>query len=328
MGLKLFKSDMEKAEDEWRKAYEKGINQRKWEEAAKHFKKAYEHYSKAGNPKAEEALLLAYLFHSVATRDMSSLKKAAKIAAKLPPNTNFNIPFEITASEIANEGDIIVAELPIAIKLSRVNQLIEEGDEGKMEKFAAQLEKISQKLLMNSSKKPVLGEFFNMREPFEKRGYRYLAYSKLLRAKIQALYDPSKSVELYSEAMGYFKIGNLATSAEGVAEEINKVGTVAKCWFCGRTIQGEDVHYIKMPAVVTPYILSKYGDEKPESLGEDYVVACRACYTAIYITSDTVARRYYEMAMERLQEVRQELLYEIKKIWDEIERIWRAMPRG
>jgi len=327
MGFKLFKSDVEKAEDEWKKAHEKGINQRKWEEASKHFKKAHEHYNKAGDPKAEEALLLAHLFHSVATKDMSSLKKAAEIAAKLPPNTVFNIPFEITASEIANEGNIIVAELPIAVKLSQVDQLIAEGDERKMEKFATELEEISQKLLMNSSKKPILGDFFNMKEPFEKRGYRYLAYSKLLRAKIQALYDPSESVEIYSEAMGYFKIGNLATSAGSVEEEINKVGAVAKCWFCGRTIQGEDLHYVKMSAVVTPYTLSKYGNEKPESLGEDYVVACKACYTAIYITSDTVARRYYEMAMQKLQEVRQELLHEIEKIWNEIERIWRAMPR-
>ena len=328
MGLKLFKSDIEKAEDEWRKAYEKGINQRKWDEATKHFKKAYEHYTKAGDSKAQEALLLAYLFHSVATKDMSSLKKAAELAAKFPPNTVFRVPFELTASEIATEGSIIVTELPIAVKLSKINQIIAEGNEEKMERFASQLEGISQKLLMNSSKKPVLGEFFNLKEPFEKRGYRYLAYSKLLRAKIQAMYDPSKSVEIYSEAMGYFKIGNLATSAESVAEEINKVGTVAKCWFCGRTIQGEDIHYVKMPAVVTPYILTKYGGEKPESLGDDYVVACKACYTAIYITSDTVARRYYELAMRKLQEVRQELLYEIKKIWDEIDRIWRSMPGG
>lgn len=327
MGLKLFKSDIEKAEDEWRKAYEKGINQRKWEEAAKHFKKAYEHYTKAGSPKAEEALLLAYLFHSVATRDMNSLKKATEIAAKLPPNTVFRIPFEITASDIVNEGSIIVSELPVAARLSKVDQLIAEGNEEKMERFASQLEKISQKLLLNSSKKPLLGEFFNLKEPFEKRGYRYLAYSKLLRAKIQALYDPSKSVELYSEAMGYFKTGNMSSSSDSVAEEINRVGSVAKCWFCGRTIQGEDIHYVKMPAVVTPYILTKYGNETPKSLGNNYVVACKACYTAIYITSDTVSRRYYEMAMKRLEEVRQELLYEIKKIWDEIERIWRAMPK-
>lgn len=327
MRLTLFKSDAEKAEDEWKKAYEKGINQRKWADAAKHFEKAYEYYNKVGDPKASEALLLAYLFHSVATRNVNYLKKASEIAAKLPPNTVFHIPFEISASDIANEGSIIVSELPIAVRLSNIDQIIKGEDKEEIEHFSSQLEAVAQKLLMNSSKKPLLGEFFGLKEPFEKRGYRYLAYSKLLRARIQVLYDPSKSVELYSEAIGYFKTANLASSAENVATEMNKVGAVAKCWFCGRTIQGEDIHYVKMPAKVTPYILSKYGGRKPESIGEGYVVACRACYSAIYITSDTVAKWYYKMAMQRLQEVRQELLSEIEKIWNEINRIWRAMPR-
>lgn len=323
----LFKSELEKAEDEWRKAYEKGINQKRWDKAAKHFKKAHEHYTKAGDPKAEKALLLAYLFNSIAKKDMGSLKKAAEIAAKMPPDKVFKVPFEITAADVAIEGALIVAELPIAAKLSRINQLVEEGDEDKMERFASQLESLAQKLLRNSSRKPLLGEFFNLKEPFEKRGYRYLAYSRLLRAKIQVLYDPSKSVELYSEAMGYFKIGNLASSAESVAKEINRVGNVAKRWLCGRTIQGEEIHYVKMSALITPYIYSKYGDEKPESLGENHVVACKACYTAIYITSDTVAKRYYEMAMQQLQKVRQELLYEIQRIWNEINNLWSAIRR-
>ncbi|NPA47901.1 MAG: hypothetical protein GXO14_04590 [Thermococci archaeon] len=320
MAFGLFKSDAEKAEDEWRKAYEKGINQKRWDEAAKHFKKAYEHYRKAGDPKAEEALLLFYLSVSF-SGNLDALKKAGELAKKFPPNTTFRIPFEIRAEDIAVEAPLLVREIPVRRALSDVDSLISSGDEGKMEAFASRLESISKDLLMNSSRKPLLGEFFGLKEPFEKRGYRYLAYSKLLRAKIQALYDPQQSIELYSEAMGYFKVGNMAQPAEEVTEEMNRVGKVAKCWFCGRTIQGEEIHYVRMPAEVTPYLLSKFRDEKPETVGDGYVIACRACYSAIYITSDSIARRYYQMAMKKLEQVRQELLAEIQRLNARINRL-------
>ena len=69
--VQLFKSPTEKGDDEFQKAYEKGVNLGRmyWSTAVTHFQEASVHYAQGGNPqKASEAKALALLFPRWARR--------------------------------------------------------------------------------------------------------------------------------------------------------------------------------------------------------------------------------------------------------------------
>ncbi|MEM3804318.1 MAG: hypothetical protein QXX17_07915, partial [Conexivisphaerales archaeon] len=74
----------------------------------------------------------------------------------------------------------------------------------------------------------------------------------------------------------------------------------AKCWFCGREVQGRDANFFNVNAQITAYMRSKYGNDMPASIDGPSVVACAACYSAIQNLSDIVAQKYYRLALDEI----------------------------
>lgn len=142
----------------------------------------------------------------------------------------------------------------------------------------------------------------NIHDPLSAVGFRLLGYARIIRAlKIEAD-NPSKAVELYSEAMAYLQQAPPEVR-NFVNDRLGKLSKTTKCWVCHREIQGEEINYIYMPASVNNYIREKYGSEASFLITDGKIAVCRVCYTMVYNLSDALAKRYYELVMKALQEV-------------------------
>jgi len=174
----------------------------------------------------------------------------------------------------------------------------------------------------------VLGDLFGIKGTPYTMAYKYLGLSRLLKGLIEEKSDPGKAVEYYAEAMGYFSNAMLEEYKSYSDQRIKKLSTVAKCWFCGRDVQGEEIHYVYMETLLTPYLQSKFGGESPPSMRGTKIVACVACYEAIHLMADSVARMYYERAMAALREVEQRLtqqIYDLQRRMATLEGIVRGL---
>ncbi len=74
------------------------------------------------------------------------------------------------------------------------------------------------------------------------------------------------------------------------------------CWFCGRKIQGAS-HLVWMNASVSEYFKSllEKNSEDVRMLGDNRVIACRVCYSAISQEANRIATKYHEETLRLIK---------------------------
>jgi len=296
----FFKSDKEKFEDELNKAFS-DRNKGNLEGAVKHFQNAYEIASKTSDSevsrRAGEVLFYAFFYDALVKKTPEAFSKAAEQCRKLDPVTPLDIgtAAKPTAAELAR--DLEIASMIFSLPRFSI------AEAGKMdEATASKYEQVGNALLGEGARRLILEDLLNIHDPLNSVGLRLLGYARIIRALKLEADNPSKAVELYSEASAYLQQAPPEVRSF-VNDKLGKLSKTTKCWVCHREIQGEDVNYIYMPASVNAYIREKYGGEASFLIADSKIAVCRVCYTMVYNLSDALAKRYYELAMKALQEV-------------------------
>jgi len=298
--LHLFKSDREKFENELNKALSER-NKGNLESAVKYFLNAYEIALGAKDPeiskRADETLFYALFYDALVKKTAESFSKASQQCKKLDPSWQLDIGLasKPTASELCRDLEIasMIVSLPeFSIDVARRMD----------ESLASKYEEIGSKLLAEGSRRLIIEDYLKINDPLSTIGFRFLGYSRIVRAlKIEAD-NPANAMELYSEAAAYLQQAP-AEIKKFVDSRMGKLSKTTRCWVCHREIQGEEINYIYLPASINKYIIEKYGNDSPYIINNGTIAVCRVCYTMIYNLSDALAKKYYEQAMKALQEV-------------------------
>lgn len=303
MSWKIWKKPEERFKEEWDKAISLR-NQGKWKDASEHFSKAASLADEASGAQFKKqgmiAKAFAALYLAVDAKNADNLLRCHDAFSKLDPDTTLEIPYKVKAGEVAEEARILADEARLPqVSLDNLTEYPSE--------IADKFETLSQSYLGLGRENLVLADLFKISGTAYKMAFKYMGFSRLLKGIAEEKRDPAKAVEYYAEAMGNFGQAMLEDFKNYLDQRCKKLGNVAKCWFCGRDVQGEGIHYVYMDTIMTPYLQEKFGAESPPSLKELKIVACIACYEAIHIVADLVARAYYEKAMAALRQVEKEL---------------------
>lgn len=320
MSWKIWKKKEERAYEEWKKAYEKGVNQKNWEKAVEHFRKAAELFSTSRNPEmqkeAKKAAALAQLYFALLNPNADAFAACSK-AMELLEEDVLKIPYEASAKDIAIETKLLASEARLEVMRKNANT------SEKLINLAKEYESLGKEFL-KLQRDFVINDLFNLKINGFLRGQKLLGISRFLLGKAEEYYRPAKAVEYYSEALGYFK----AAAIEGfneVNERLKKTSMVAKCWFCGREVQGEDIHFVYLQATFTPFLEEKYGKEIPPTSLNGAVIACKVCHGAMSELSHSIAKMYYDRAVKMIQTAVSQLQSQIDALWNQIRLIKKSM---
>jgi hypothetical protein len=300
--FKLFKDPSEKAEIEFREAYEKGVNlgPEKWPEAVHHFSEASKHYSSVGNSqKSSEAHALAILFHALTTGTKEAWQVCSE-AMNQVSGAQLNVGFSVSSADLAKQASVLSFDMATTEAL--------DGESKDISRVGA-VRDLAQKYMDLVGNDLALWRLMKQEIDPQRRAYYLLGLASLIEANSVADTDPKKSVALLSEATTNLELAGTASMgiSTGARTKLESISKFGKCWFCGREMQGQDFHYVLLPATVSQYTRQRYGLDTPHSTEGDAVVACESCSSSIQNVADEVARAYYEKAMKEMRALEQRL---------------------
>lgn len=134
------------------------------------------------------------------------------------------------------------------------------------------------------------------------------------------LYDPKAAAEHYQSARLWWMQAGRQDMADAASINVRLYGRSARCWFCGREVSGEGIHFLSMPSDLTE-LLKKTGEGSalpafdPASKS---IYACKGCHGAVFRLADDIALR-------RTQELEQRIAVQLNEIRAKIRNFG---PRG
>lgn len=308
----FFKSDAEKFND----LMSKGFSDRSkgnLEGAVRNFLQAYEVASKSRDTtlisKANLTLFYALFYDALIKKTPESFRRAAEQCGKLDPSTELDLGLatKVYPPDLTRELELLaeLAGLP-SFEIGKVKSM----DLSVAEKY----EKVANILLAEGTRRLILEDLVGLHEPLNVLGFRLLGYARIIRAVKIEENEPSKAVEIYTEALAFLQQATPEVR-EFVNERISKLGKSTRCWVCHREIQGEEVNYIYLPASINDYIKSKYDRDAPYMISDDGKIAvCRVCYTMIRDLSDKISKYYYDLAIKEMRLMEERINARIREL--------------
>ena len=313
MPISLFKQPQEKADDEFRQAYEKGVHlgPQKWPDAAHHFSESSKHYATVGNTqKSAEAYALATLFYALTNPSDQAWMDCSQAMGRIP-DTQINVGFSAHSSSLAQQAIVQSHDLAISGRLD---------GESKDPSRVDAVRDLAQKYMTLIGSDLSLWKLKKQEMDPQKRAYYLLGLASLIQANSVADVDPKKSVSLLSEAATYLEMaGTERMSVFPVTRtKLENWSKVGQCWFCGREMQGHGIHYVLLRASVSQYTRQRYGSSTPATMEDNTVVACNNCASSIRNIADDVARIYFEKAIAEMRALEHRLNSKIDSLESQI----------
>jgi hypothetical protein len=277
----------------------------------RHFSEASKHYSEIGDSQqSAETLALAHLFHALTTRTEESWQGCSQAMNQIP-NAQLNVGFTVNSSDLAEQASVLSYDMATTKAL--------DGESKEISRVAG-VRDLAQKYMDLIGKDLALWRLMKEEIDPQRRAYYLLGLASLIEANSVADTDPKRSVALLSEATTNLELAGRdpMTLAPGTRSKLENISKFGKCWFCGREMQGQNFHYVLLPAMVSQYTRQRYGSGTPRSLEESAVVACESCSSSIRNVADEVARAYFERAMAEMRALEQRLDARINAIRGEL----------
>ena len=128
--------------------------------------------------------------------------------------------------------------------------------------------------------------------------------------------DPKAAAEHYQTARLWWSQAGNAGQADAAAARVAAYGKSAKCWFCGREVAGENVHFVPMPSDLTDLVKAADKDSPLPSFdpATGSVYACTGCHGAVYRCAD-------ELAVQRTTELDAKIQPQIQDLRNQIQSI-------
>jgi hypothetical protein len=302
MPIKLFKQPSEKADIEWREAYEKGVNlgPEKWPDAVRHFQEASKHYNTIGDvQKAGEAYALATLFYALSNDTAQAWDSCSKAMVQIA-DTQLNVGFSASSANIANQSSVLSFDIGATAKI--------DGNSRDLSRVVL-LRELAQKYMDIIGSDLVVWRLRRQELDPQRRAFYFLGLASLIEGNSIIDSDPKRSVELLSEAATQFELAGTdpMNVVSGTKTKVENLGKFGQCWFCGREMQGQGLHYVTLPASISSYTRQRYGSTTPHNMEDTAVVACESCASSIRNVADMIARDYYDRAITQMQAMEQRL---------------------
>ena len=113
--------------------------------------------------------------------------------------------------------------------------------------------------------------------------------------------DPQKAAEFQQQAYNYRRQNG--ESGESNLAKMQQYSKACTCWFCGRQVVGEGLHFYAIPADPSPQQIDTDSKELQHSISEGHdLYVCRACYTGFSKRADEISNDYYNKGMENLRQ--------------------------
>ena len=322
MPLKLFKQPAERAEIEFKEAYEKGVNlgPQKWPDAVHHFSEAQKYYSESGNAeKSAEAFALGALFYALANNTPEAWQACCQAMSQVP-NVQLDVGFMVNSASIGQQASILAFDVITTQKLN---------SESRDASRVVAVRDLAQRYMDLIGNDLSLWRLMKQEIDPQRRAYYLLGLASLIEANSIADTDPKRSVALLSEATTNLELAAMDPMSvmQGTKTKLENIVKFGKCWFCGREMQGQNYHYVLLPANISPYSRHKYGAGTPSSIENNTVVACESCSSSIRNVADDVARIYYNMTLVEIHAVEQRLNAKIASLQQQINSVRSAAHR-
>ena len=128
--------------------------------------------------------------------------------------------------------------------------------------------------------------------------------------------DPKAAAEHYQPARLWWSQAGNAAQADSALARVNMYGKSAKCWFCGREVAGENIHFVPMPSELTDLVKAADKDSPLPSFdpASGNVYACKGCHGAVYRCAD-------QLAVQRTAELDAKIQPQIQDLKNQIQAI-------
>jgi len=309
LAWKIWKSKEERIREEFNNAINLR-NQGDWPKAIEKLETVYQMSQEVSDPGLRElgikAAAMARIYKAKLNLTPENLEEAYKFLSSIDQELTLELPYKVRVGEVVQELKILAKDFSLSSEHASPNEL----------------ESLAQEYLSLGKDKLTLGDILGINVDPIKRAFKLLGTSRTMIAQSKEKEDPEESVRIYSEALGYFNQAEDKELIENVTKRINKMSKVMKCYMCGRSLHGEEIHFLYVNADITPYMVRTLSSESPKPItDEGVIVLCRACYTTINNLAEVMARKYYDMAMRAMTQMYKELSRRIERLESDIQHI-------
>jgi len=315
MAWKVWKSKEERIKEEFASAVDHR-NRGDWAKAIEKLDNVYRMSLEVSDPQIRElgvkAAAMAYIYRARLKLSPENLNAAYKFLSSIDPELYLELPYKVKVGDAIQEIRILAEDLTLFSTGLKPEEL----------------EKLAQEYMSLGRDKLILNDALNINVNPTKRAFLLLGLSRYIKAEERETINPEESVSLYSEASGYLIQSEDKEWIDKVNDKLSRLSKTMKCYICGRSLQGEKVHFVYVKADITPYMKNIVSNESPSPIKEEKaVVLCRGCYTAIYNLADDIARDYYEKAIEYVNKIYVELSARIEALEREIRHLKAVVRR-
>ena len=285
------------------RAYNKGVLLKDFNRAAKFFYDAAEKFSLEGDQvMADRAEANALLYEYLGTKDFSTLSSLLQALAKLQYIEKIGFPAEMMPVE------------PLRLELEcRAIEATISGGQNEPAQLRDLHRRASEKFEAMNPHPLLTYEYIGSVDGHDERTCdRHFYHSGMYQyyeALIGAESDPVAACEWLMRSKQAFQDCNDPKMLQTVVALLEKWRVTRTCWFCGRKVQGMDLHFWMRPAKVVPYVeragegLHQHGSSL--DLEHSQVVVCTPCLSMItFKISEEVDKVRKEMTAE-LQKVKE-----------------------
>ncbi len=217
---------------------------------------------------------------------------------------------EVPASALARESDLVARELEL-------RTLAPTNPQGFDQKAHA-LQALSADYRVSfTGQVLVLPELFHQGSTTgEQRATVTAALSEEAMGESLVNTDPKSAAEHYQNARLWWSQAGDSVSADAALARVTSYSRGARCWFCGREVSGEGIHFVAMPSELTDLVMQRAGDSPIPSFdaSRGVVYACRGCEGAIYRMADSLATQRTKELEARVQTQIEQLKQQISAI--------------
>ena len=287
------------------------------------FINAHERYVEAARKFAKQgdmnnaALAAAYASVMVIGQRLSD-PSAYRFAAQSLRNlgaTNIKLGLrEVSGMKLATEADLLAEELEL--------NAFQPTNSDQYRQKAQVLQNLATMFRTNTS-----GQVLVLPELFRQGAFQGESKAAPLAAQAEETLgesmisdNPKAAAEHYQSARLWWTQAGFSGRADQAALRVRAYGRAAKCWFCGREVSGEGIHFLSMPSDLTDLVRRSGGESALPTFdpAANAIYACKGCHSAVFKLADT-------LAVQRMQELEVRVTAQINDLKAQISNLGRQL---
>jgi len=301
------------AQEQYDRAWAKGVLLNDFKSAAQNFTTAAEKFSKEGkSDMARRAMANAALYKLIGTGDRSGIPEAVKALGSIPEME------QIGTRQETIKTDPLVQELMAIMYEHQADSTSDPADRRTQYKKAYEIF-----IKMGRVQLPI-SEKLHAEGPVDKatnRAFYCDALSDYYAGRATVLVSPQEANNCFEGARQKFRQAGATDWATKTEDIIKDVKAKRHCWICGREMQGKDIFFRYYPAEIHEYHKSLLETLKQDAHMIDTpgsVTVCTACGSTIENQADLYATK-------RMEELKEWVTPILAKHWEAIEILDRRL---